>query len=177
MQDCFDLSQKEIVMEDFEQGVKQLSEVAVKALSPGINDPNTAIKAIDFLTLLFIYRVKTEERNYLLDEENKLRVIERNVTLDELLHRYLSPIRTYGKGDLQINLRLLRCLNNMLHQNPHSAHEAVISKHAHAVLFDAERNIRNPIDRGVLNEAVQNFNEVAPHRHQLDLLEIQDVYH
>lgn len=177
LQDCFDLSQHEIVMEDFEQGVKQLSEIAVKALSPGINDPGTALKAIDFLTLLFIYRVKSEERNFLLDEKNNLRVIERNMTLDELLHRYLSPIRTYGKADLQINLRLLKCLNNVLHQSPHHTHEAVLSKHIRAVLFDAEKNIQNPVDRGLLNDAIQNFNEASATQHQLYLLDVQDVTH
>ena len=37
-------------------GFKQISEIAVKSLSPGINDPGTAIKAIDFLALLLSQR-------------------------------------------------------------------------------------------------------------------------
>ncbi|WP_162054928.1 DUF2254 domain-containing protein [Pontibacter pamirensis] len=176
LQECFDLSEEEVVMEDFEQGVKQLSEVAVKALSPGINDPGTALKAIDFLTLLFIYRVQCEDRNCLLDEENNLRVIENNISLDELLHRYLSPIRTYGKGDLQINMRLLKCLYNLLHQSPYNAHEVEIAKHASAVVYDADKNIQNLIDRGRLNEAIKTFNGIAPPKHQLDLLDVQDVF-
>lgn len=173
LQDCFDLSEEEVVMEDFEQGVKQLSEVAVKALSPGINDPGTALKAIDFLTLLFIYRVQCEEQNCLLDEENNLRVIEKNISLDELLHRYLSPIRTYGKDDLQVNMRLLKCLYNLLHQSPHNAHEAEIAKHASAVVYDADKHIQNPVDRGRLNEALKTFNGIAPPNYQLGLLDVQ----
>ncbi|GAB3540001.1 hypothetical protein GCM10027443_37290 [Pontibacter brevis] len=175
LQRCFDLSEEEVVMEDYEQGVKQISEVAVKALSPGINDPGTALKAIDFLTLLFIYRVKCEDRNCLLDEEKNLRVIDRNVSLDELLHRYLSPIRTYGKGDLQINERLLKCLQNLLHQSPYNAHEDVIAKHALAVVIDADKNIQNHVDRAHLNEAIKSFNDIAPPKFRLDLLDVQDV--
>ena len=175
LQGCFDLSEDEIVMEDYEQGVKQLSEVAVKALSPGINDPGTALKAIDFLSLLFIHRVQTEEKNCLLDDQNNLRIIEKNVTLNELLHRYLSPIRTYGKGDLQINLRLLKCLYNLLHQNSYNVHEGVIVKHAEAVLYDIDNNIQNPIDRERLNEAIRAFNDVASAEHQLCALEVQHV--
>lgn len=177
LQDCFNLSEEEIIMEDYEQGVKQLSEVAVKALSPGINDPGTALKAIDFLSLLFIYRVKSEERNCLLDDENKLRIIEKNITLDELLHRYMSPIRTYGKGDLQINLRLLKCLNNMLHQRHVHVHEDVIAKHAAAIIYDADKSIQSPMDRERLNEAIRHLNEVVPPKYQLHLLEVQDVYY
>ncbi|MFD3001503.1 DUF2254 domain-containing protein [Pontibacter toksunensis] len=176
LQDCFSLHEKEVIMEDFEQGVKQLSEVAVKALSPGINDPGTALKAIDFLSLLFIFRVKCEDRNCLLDEEENLRVIEKNISLDELLHRYLSPIRTYGKGDLQINMRLLKCFYNLLHQSPYNAYEDVISKHALAVVYDADKNIENLIDRSRLNEPIRIFNDIAPPRYQLPLLEVQDVF-
>jgi uncharacterized membrane protein len=176
LQDCFDLSEQEIVMEDYE-GVKQLAEIAVKALSPGINDPGTALKAIDFLALLFIYRIKCDERNYLLDNEHNLRVIEKTVTLDELLHRYLSPIRTYGKADLQINLRLLKCLHNLLHQNAEHKNEAVIAKHALAVVYDAEHHIQNQIDRCRMNDAIKRFNEVVPPMHQLQLLEVQDVFY
>jgi uncharacterized membrane protein len=92
LQDCFVFSLDEVVMEDFEQGVKQLSEIAVKALSPGINDPATAIKAIDFLTLLFIRKMKSKEQNCFVDDQNCVRVVEQTVSLDELLHRYLTPI-------------------------------------------------------------------------------------
>lgn len=172
--ECFELSEEEVVMEDYEQGVKQLTEIALKALSPGINDPGTATKAIDFLTILFIYKMQSEGRNCLLDEEHKLRVIEKNVPLDELLHRYLSPIRTYGKSDLHINLRLLRCLQNMLNQRNSHDCEAVIAKHALAVVYDADKNIQNLIDRSKLNEAIRHFNKLASHQHQLYVLEVQE---
>lgn len=177
LQECFKLSEKEVVMEDFEQGVKQLSEIAVKALSPGINDPGTALKSIDFLTLLFIYRIKLQERNCLLDDEKKLRVIEKTISLDELLHRYLSPIRTYGKADLQVNIRLLKCLHNLLHQNTEHIHEPVIAKHALAVVYDADQHIQNQLDRHRMNEAIIHFNELVPQRHQLQLLEVQETFY
>lgn len=175
--ECFELSEEEVVMEDYEQGVKQLTEIALKALSPGINDPGTATKAIDFLTILFINKMQGEDRDCLLDEEHNLRVIEKNVPLDELLHRYLSPVRTYGKGDLHINLRLLRCLQNLLNQRNSHAYEAVLAKHALAVVYDADKNIQNLIDRSKLNEAIRNFNKLASHQHQLYLLDVADVYH
>lgn len=158
LQGCFTFSQEEVVMKDYEQGVKQISEIAVKALSPGINDPGTAQKAIDFLTLLFIRRLKCTEHNCLLDEQQQVRVIDKTVTLNELMTRYLSPIRTYGKGDLQINIRLLKCFENMLHQQPAPEQVQAICSHATAVLKDADKAITNPLDRELLNEAVARLN-------------------
>ncbi|WP_299826036.1 DUF2254 domain-containing protein [uncultured Pontibacter sp.] len=172
LQQCFIISQEEVVMEDYEQAVKQISEIAVKALSPGINDPGTAIKAIDFLTLLFIHRLKLKDRNCLLHEEERVQVIDRIVTLDELLHRYLSPIRTYGKGDFQINIRLLRCLQGLLYQQPSDEQLNFIRAHALAVVSDAHRAIENEVDRNKINEHIQEFNTLLPDRLKLGLLKV-----
>ncbi len=159
-------------MKDFEQGLKQLSEIAVKALSPGINDPGTAMKAIDFMTLLFIRRMKNEDLNCLLDEEKKVRVIDYTLTLDELMHRYLSPIRTYGKADVQIDLRLLRCLQGLLHQKPDAQRLDVIYTHAAAVVNDADLSLHNKMDRERLNTFLKEMNQLFPGARHLPLLQV-----
>lgn len=170
LQKCFALNQEEVVMKDFEQGVKQLSEIAVKALSPGINDPGTAMKAIDFLTLLFIRRMKHDKRNCLLDEEKQVRVIDYTLTLDELLHRYLSPIRTYGKADFQVDLRLLKCLQSLLLQHPKAEKVAVIRKHIYAVVSDADESVHNVVDRERLNSFIKVVNKLLPEAQDFELL-------
>ncbi|PTX15030.1 putative membrane protein [Pontibacter mucosus] len=170
LQRCFTLKQEEVVMEDFEQGVKQISEIAVKALSPGINDPGTAMKAIDFLTLLFIRRLKTEDKNCLLDENNQVQVIDFTVSLDELMHRYLSPIRTYGKEDFQLNLRLLKCIHSLLCQQPDAEKEKTIRKHAFAVISDADKTISNAVDRERLNDYLVEVNKLLSEGNKLKML-------
>lgn len=163
LENCFLLSLDEMVMEDFEQGVKQISEIAVKALSPGINDPGTAIKAIDFLTLLFVRRLKTKTNSCLYDTENILRVTEKVISLNELLSRYITPIRTYGRGDIQINLRLLKCMQALLlteGQPQHRSEELI--QHVKAIMYDADKHIDNTVDRGMLNEALQKLNHHLP---------------
>lgn len=167
---CFTFSQKEVVIKDFEQAVKQISEIAVKALSPGINDPGTALKAIDFLSLLFIRRLKCDEHNCLPDEKKQALVIENLVTLDELLHRYLSPIRTYGKSDVQIIIRLLKCLQSLLHQQPSGNQIKMIRQHILAVADDADQAIPNAVDRERVNNFLAQINALLPQSEGLELL-------
>ncbi|WP_461490768.1 DUF2254 domain-containing protein [Pontibacter sp. HJ8] len=173
LQDCFVFSMDEVVMEDFEQGVKQLSEIAVKALSPGINDPATAIKAIDFLTLLFIRKMKSKEQNCFVDDQNCVRVVEQTVSLDELLHRYLTPIRTYGSQDLQVNVRLLRCLESLILADCSTRHHVgALSHHAMAVVYSAQESLKNPVDNARLNEMIHHLNTTLPDVLNLNFLEV-----
>ncbi|GHA56014.1 DUF2254 domain-containing protein [Pontibacter akesuensis] len=172
LQKCFLISRDELVMKDFEEGVKQLSEIAVKALSPGINDPGTALKSIDYLCILFIQRMAFDERNCLLDEDRQLRVIDKTINLDELMHRYLSPIRTYGKADLQIGIRILRCLHNMLYQQPANDKARVIGKHAYAMVSDIDHSITNKVDRERLNDVIAELNRLLPENQALELLKV-----
>lgn len=173
LEDCFSLSLKEVIMEDFEQGVKQISEIAVKALSPGINDPGTAIKAIDFLTLLFLRRLRSQPNECLFDSEDTPRVTEKIISLDELLFRYLSPIRTYGKGDLQINLRLLHCMEGLILAETKSVETLEnFVQHTKAIVYDADELIMNKIDRAKLNESIKKLNTHLPSELNIASLEI-----
>lgn len=160
--ECFSLDVEEIVMEDYQQGVRQISEIAVKALSPGINDPGTAIKAIDFLTLLFIYRMRCKELNCLRDEQGQVRVVDYILTVDELMHRYLSPIRMYGKGDLLIVIRLLRCVLRMLQQDGQPDMKKVLATHALAIVQDAGKATGGSVDRQRINKTIAQLNTHLP---------------
>lgn len=117
IQNCFIFSLEEVAASDFEKGLRQISEVGVKALSPGINDPGTALSAIDFLTLLFIQRMQSFTSSCLLDENQQLRIIKRPTPLATLLYNFLTPLRTYGKNDVMVVRKLLMCLQYMLHAN------------------------------------------------------------
>ncbi|MBC3539333.1 DUF2254 domain-containing protein [Rufibacter sediminis] len=148
VQNCFIFSLEEVPVVDFENGLRQISEVAVKALSPGINDPGTALSAIDFLTLLFIKRMQSITHNGLLDENRKLRVIKRPTPLETLLYRFFTPIRTYGKADVMVVRKLLLSLRHMLHADK-QRHEYTqgLYRQVRVIRDDAHESITNPEDR------------------------------
>ncbi len=97
-------------------GYHQLAEVAIKALSPGINDPETAVLSIHALTDLFRFRLFNYLPLTLADENKVMRVVIKELSFEELFVECFYPIWTYGKGDryiqdalLQMSQQLLQC--------------------------------------------------------------------
>ncbi|RDV14043.1 DUF2254 domain-containing protein [Pontibacter diazotrophicus] len=142
-------------------GFKHITESAVKALSPGINDPGTAIKAIDYLTDLFVLRMQLTDEKVLYDKDGAARIRFQHETFENLYAASLSPIRLYGKGSSVILLRLLFLLRSLLFKVQEYPHlKPVLSKEAELLLFDADKEIHNPGDRQKINVQVQELNRM-----------------
>jgi len=89
-------------------GISQLSDVAVKALSAAINDPMSAVQALDYLSALFA-RLATLDFYISCGRDSKgaIRCSAPRRSFVYMLSM-LDAIRFYGASDLQINYRLLR---------------------------------------------------------------------
>ena len=98
-----------------------LVDIAIKALSPAINDPTTAVLAIDqlhrLLRLVGLRRLRGEE---LRDEQGELRVIFRTPNWEDFVHFACTEIRHFGTGSIQIMRRLRSMLENLI-RNPAAA--------------------------------------------------------
>ncbi|MCB0468002.1 MAG: DUF2254 domain-containing protein, partial [Aequorivita sp.] len=60
----------ELVEDNYILAFKQITEIAVKAMSPGINDPGTAINAVDYLTDLFALRMQKKDNGIIVHKES-----------------------------------------------------------------------------------------------------------
>ena len=80
-------------------GFRQLMEVAVKALSPGINDPGTAVASLQALGSLLACRMKQHPQNHFADSTGKTRIITAEKSFDEVFALAVLPIWDYGKDD------------------------------------------------------------------------------
>ena len=94
--------------------IRILVDIAAKALSPGVNDPTTAVQAIDqlddLLRRLGTRRLRVGE---LLDTEGQLRVEYQAPTWDDYLELALTEFRVFGEGSPQIHRRLLALLTDI----------------------------------------------------------------
>ena len=88
----------ELVEDNYVLAFKQITEIAVKAMSPGINDPGTAINAIDYLTDLFALRMQKNDNGIIIHEENAILKVA-VVTFKELMYNVMASLRTYCKHD------------------------------------------------------------------------------
>ena len=161
--DCFDFYVEEYVNRHYFFGFKQIAEIAIKALSPGINDPGTAIKAIDMLSVLFSERLLLQGFDAEVRDNEQPRLFFHELTLHQMLHMTLGPLRAYGRGDAQVLLSLLQACKNLLFCDPGKAAEAVLREHAQAIVAEAENSLPRRLDRDELNEAVRRLNEALKH--------------
>jgi uncharacterized membrane protein len=97
--------------DDIEFSVRQLVEVALRALSPAINDPFTAMSAVDWLAGA-LARLATKEwpPRYRYDEAGTLRVVAEVPTFGGVTHTIFSRIRHYGGSSPMVLNRLLEAV-------------------------------------------------------------------
>ena len=101
-------------VQDIGYGLKQLTDVCVKALSPGINDPTTAIHALGHTSSLLCELASRDLAPRLLhDEEGELRVILRQADFGDLVEEALGPPRRYGASDAFVMARLFMLLREL----------------------------------------------------------------
>ena len=94
-------------------------DVAAKALSPAINDPTTAVLAIDQLHhLLRSVGVKRLDTGQVFDESGRLRLAYRTPNWDDLVGLAVTEIRHYGKDSIQIARRLRAMLEDLIRVVP-----------------------------------------------------------
>ncbi len=96
-------------------GFLHLQEVAVKALSPGINDPGTAVLCMNSLANLFYTIIAEPLTDAVKDAEGKTRIITKLYTIPELFEKSMTPIFDYGKNDLTIMATYIDILNQLMH--------------------------------------------------------------
>lgn len=141
------IGQQRSLKQDVAFGIRQLVDIAVRALSPGVNDPNTAVSVI--LHLAIAYRRLLDCGTgpaVFLDEGGERRATVPYPSLDEYLHIAIQQIAHYGHGDLMIILRLLRTLGD-LRQLADEADREVLARHIGWVLQEAELGLEMEANR------------------------------
>ncbi|MGR4069319.1 DUF2254 domain-containing protein [Billgrantia sp. C5P2] len=94
-------------------GLTQLMEVAVKSLSPGINDPGTARLCIHQITELLSQRLNITPTNMIINDKGECLVSWHEESFESLIFKLFNPILHYGKKDLSICLSLLKALKTL----------------------------------------------------------------
>lgn len=101
-------------VQDVGFGFRQLVDVAARALSPGINDPTTAVHVVGHLSVLLC---RLAERNlgaeHLTDEDGQVRVVIVLPELRDFLELGMNQIRRYGAADSTVVERLLDLLREL----------------------------------------------------------------
>lgn len=125
--------------QDVECAVNELVEVAVRALSPGINDPFTAINCVDRLAASLGRLARREIPSaYRCDSDGQLRVIARPVKFANVLDAAFNQIRQHGHGSVAVTIRVLEALSTISQHVQRDEDREAIHRHAKMLLEVAE---------------------------------------
>jgi uncharacterized membrane protein len=147
--DCFIFYIEEYISDHYRYGLTQISEIAVKAMSPGINDPGTAVKSIDMLSILLIDRLKINAINYACNQSEASPLLYFHETsFDELLHDNFTPLRNYAKGDAYVMTNVIEAFKNILFiANEDVDARNSVFNYLNAIVDDINQHIVNEYDR------------------------------
>ena len=144
--------------QDVEFGMIQISDIAIKALSPSINDPTTAIRCIDRLAEIladFGTRRPPEARR---TRDGRICFVASYTTFDRAVKVAYDDIRHFGASIPLIAQQLLDTLGELLKLVPPARSEPLLAQ-ARAVLHTARDEIRNPQDRADVERAAERLSQ------------------
>lgn len=147
LQASFSISRYRTVEQDVAFGIRQIVDVALKALSPGINDTTTAVMCLDYLTAILARLAPRQIPSMYRYEDGELRVIAKGPSFESLLAKSFDQIRSNAKGDVVIMLRILGAIQTIgglttVEKRRQALYEQVqwiVELAEHTIEFDHER--------------------------------------
>jgi uncharacterized membrane protein len=111
--------------------LKQIAEVGVRALSPGINDPHTAVTCIQWLgSALSELSGKSLDTPVMTAKDKKVRVLCKQITFQMIVDTCFDHLRLYAKPNMYVIVEMLNALEKPLFQTKNNEFRQVLKEKA-----------------------------------------------
>ena len=105
---CLDLSPARTLYQDARYGIRQLVDIAIRALSPAVNDPTTAVQVLDRLeSLLAVVAGRPDPSGTFLDADGVIRLVVTPPSWVRLVDLSFTEVARYGADSPQVSRKLL----------------------------------------------------------------------
>ena len=141
LRDAFSQGPQRSLQQDAAYGIRQLVDVALKALSPGVNDTTNAVMVLDRLHALLIELVARPFPSPLRHVDGILRLVSTRPDFDSLLGLALDQIRQWGANNPAVLAHMLHLLGALRGRACSAERVALLQHYAGRVLATAERDI------------------------------------
>jgi uncharacterized membrane protein len=150
---AFIFGEQRTEQQDVEFPINQLVEIAARAISPGINDPFTAIQCINQLSAGLCRLAERDFPSpYRYDNDNNLRAIANPVTFAELIDAAFNQIRQYSKSDVAVRIRLLEAIALIATHTRNQKDRAALLRHAQMIERSSREEVSEELDRKDIEE-------------------------
>jgi len=127
---AFDIGPTRTLQQDVEFGIIQIVDIALRAVSPAVNDPSTAISCVDQLSRIMICWIgRAPPPTHYYAPPHVLRLFVPWMTFEGLLDTAFEQIRHYAASDVAVSLRLMRAFNDIAGATAHAdLHEKLLER-------------------------------------------------
>lgn len=148
---CLGIGYRRTTSQDIELGFEELSEIALRALSPSINDPYTAKHCLDRMLVAFIQLSKCcMPASYHKDQYDQIRLIIKPYTYKGIINSALDRLRQSAVHDLSVSIRLLQILAELGDYNLSKPYRKALLKQVDLTYQGCELNTHLKSDLKIL---------------------------
>jgi len=156
LNDAFILDNERTEQQDVEFPIHQLVEIALRAISPAVNDPFTAIRCIDRLSVGLSHLAQKDFPSpYRYDRDHNLRLIADPVTFAGLTDAAFNQIRQYSTSDVAVTIRLLEAIEAIAPFTHNKKDRAALLRHADMIRRNSQEGISEELDKKDVEERYQ----------------------
>ena len=149
------LRHQERVEENLVFGFKHLTEIAVKALSPGINDPGTAITAIDYLLDLLCRLMELRGQKVVRDSKGTARLIYQPIPFEQICYMCIASIRAYSTEDVAVQSRLIDLITKISEHDEQNRYRKLLKGELDAIEEASSKDMKSQVDVQYLKDFIQ----------------------
>jgi uncharacterized membrane protein len=159
LQAAYSINRYRTVEHDSAFGIRQIVDMALRALSPSINDTTTAVMCVDYLTAILARlapRQIPSSRRY---EEGELRVITMGPTFESLLAESFDQIRGSAQGNVAIMLRMLGALQTIAGLTASPGRRRALREQVQWIAELVEGTLESAHDRAIIDRRLARVRE------------------
>lgn len=138
--------------------IDEMVEIIARALSPGVNEPFTAITCMDWLRLT-LERISnsTPPSAYRYDDDEQLRIIAKPILFQEFCDLIFCRIQTYVCQDRNATVHMMKMMYAMHNNISDEEHKIILAKHAKDLKDAAIECLPAASDRSAVETLYQNY--------------------
>lgn len=146
LSNLFSFGHQRTMVQDAGIGIRQIVDIALKALSSGINDTTTAVTCVNYLSMLMTQLASRRFESPYRFERGELRVIAYGATFAGLLEDSFDQIRQNAFGNVAVLTAMLRAIAAIESSVESDERVAALSRQVQLILSQARRSVVEPVD-------------------------------
>lgn len=142
--------------QDVAFGIRQIVDIALKALSPGVNDTTTAVVCIDYLGAILTELAQRRMLHHHRSADGEVRVMLRGATFESLVREAFDQIRDVARDNTAIYLRLLGAIETVSQRTQTSRRREALVTQVNLISDEANRVLASEYNLRHVREKIGN---------------------